>query len=719
MYEQQLNETCANCGKTLTKGNTSNNWHDAYEGYLCKTCDASAKGTAIAMKTGAIIPAPLVIESKGYIEAKISEPEAGKFIFIYHSEDMLIPLEICLDCAPDKYADKLTFKWKIRSPNKHDKNPREEVYKVAGKFREKPRTLIRLAEEITPRIPFDYSELKEALELIDNYIAKYDLFQSQQTEHPSEEMSEVDRERAMKILEDPELLHQVLKATDWGVVGEEDTRLGLFLILATSKLPKKVNVQITGESSAGKTWVKNRVLRLFPPENVESFSRITSTALDHATDIDWDGKILDIAESEGVMQAIEIIKHYTDDSGGGSRLLIPEKDEKTAAYTSKIKESKGIPVFVTTTAKIISDYEFTNRLINIPVDLSEEQTEGIHAYQKGFAAQPWEYDEDEEWAQDFQNAFRLLEVREVVIPYAKALDITNPKIVRSRRDLNKVIWLIEASALVHQYQRYTLTVNDIRYIIANFQDLLNAMIIYKRGFQRTFDGLHASTVKVKKELERLGDQLFIHEQRDAPYMCFTAIDIVRISQLGWTTKTLYPHLNNLHDIGYLGKLKKGREGFFWVLGDGNSLRRSCRQLSPLRLLKEGQSMLESYKLYSSDKPVAYRKNTCNNVTENAIEILHPNNLINPLCKNFCKDTTRVFYLNINDLSDDYKNSVDWDSDLEKQLESVSILQGSMLETIEGKKEPNLTPHTNAKKKQKTLDYVAPPEKELDIEEMTV
>jgi len=128
-----------------------------------------------------------------------------------------------------------------------------------------------------------------------------------------------------------------------------------------------------------------------------------------------------------------------------------------------------------------------NRLINVPVDLSEEQTNAINQYQVKLASQPWLFEKDIEIYEDYQNAFRLLEGHAILIPYAAALiDMVNPRHIKSRRDLNKVLWLIEASALVHQYQRPVLELDDKKYVIATFQDLMNAFLICERGFKRNF-----------------------------------------------------------------------------------------------------------------------------------------------------------------------------------------------------------------------------------------
>ena len=282
---------------------------------------------------------------KGWIDAKLSEPEEGKFIFIYHPEKGEIPLEIKVDCAlKEKQNDALIFKWMAQLPSKHNENPTEEVFKIKGRFREKPKRLINFAMEVSDRVPFEFTQLKEALIMIDNEIAKYTLFEVI-GEDPVEEMSEVEKDRALRLLKDERILPKILEVTDWRVVGEQDTRLMIYLVCATCKLEKRVNGQITGESSAGKTWVKQTVLDLFPPEAVQSFSRITGTALDHAVDIDWNNKILDVAEAEGIEQAIEIIKHYTDDSGSGSRLLIPEKDEDRSVHFKNQNKHRNTRVF--------------------------------------------------------------------------------------------------------------------------------------------------------------------------------------------------------------------------------------------------------------------------------------------------------------------------------------------------------------------------------------
>ena len=110
-------------------------------------------------------------------------------------------------------------------------------------------------------------------------------------------------------------------------------------------------------------------------------------------------------------------------------------------------------IFLTTTA-IEIDEELLNRCIVLTVDEGRTQTEAIHRLQRqkrtlqGLQAKH----EKQSLISLHQNAQRLLKPLAVVNPYADQLTFLSDK-TRTRRDHEKYLTLIDAIALLHQYQR--------------------------------------------------------------------------------------------------------------------------------------------------------------------------------------------------------------------------------------------------------------------------
>ena len=678
-----LNEVCPACHKPITNKNAGGEYWQTYGGILCKQCQKEKTEYLNALYNNKTDNTKYMHSSiEGSLETRNSNPPEGQFIFVYYPPESPIPLEIKVDCDPrDPYSDRLTFKWGAKPYNKYDNknNVSEQIWKYTGRFREKPRSLKNAATDISGMIPFTHKEIEEALMLIDAEIARVDLFKIldiEEEEISKEHLSETEKEEAMRLLASEELLKKILEVQAHKLVGEEESVLMTYLAVSTCKLPpqNRIGTQLTGDSSGGKTHVAKTVLELLPEEAVVDFTRMSSTALEHADSIDWNHKILFTAEAAGAEASIEVLKHYTDDSGSGSKLFTVEKDEGTNEYKSVLKESKGQPAFLTTTAKVINDYEFLNRLLTIPIDLSEKQTKRIIEFKGEKNTKPWKYTGDEKWKEVYRNAFRLLNEYPVVVPYAEALvKMVDTKKIKSRRDIDKVLWLIKASALVHQYQRATVKVKGKEYLIANFIDLVNAITIGKKGFERTFDNLHESTVQVMEYLKEHRSKLEVRDVPGVGVLGFTVQDLLQHTKSqGWTRNFLYSHLNPLCDVGFLNKRKKGKENYYWI-SDENSFKQN-NPLSPKLLLKEGALFVQEY---AKEAVVFVNGQEKSKLSFDIIlDILKPSNILHPIQDKI---------VSLNDLTETVEDWIDFDANIEKQLKEYVI------EPME-EEQPQFTPH---------------------------
>jgi len=129
------------------------------------------------------------------------------------------------------------------------------------------------------------------------------------------------------------------------------------------------------------------------------------------------------------------------------------------------------------------DEELLNRCIVLTVDEGREQTRAIHERQRqartleGVVARQ----ERQRILALHQNAQRLIRPIFVVNPYAAALRFPDHQ-TRMRRDHTKYLGLIEAVALLHQYQRPMKTVEPrgqkLRYI-----EVTKGVALFKREGQ--------------------------------------------------------------------------------------------------------------------------------------------------------------------------------------------------------------------------------------------
>ncbi len=327
------------------------------------------------------------------------------------------------------------------------------------------------------------------------------------SENKTPELSEPEKHAAIYLLKDKKLLDRIL--TDFsamGVVGEETNKLVGYLAGVSRKLDKPLAVIIQSSSAAGKSSLMDAILNVMPEEERVQYSAMTGQSLFYMGETNLQHKILAIAEEEGVEQASYALKLLQ--SEGEITIASTGKDETTGNLVTKEYKVQGpVMLFLTTTA-IDIDEELLNRCLVLTVNENREQTEAIHAQQR--------FDETlegllaGETKKDLtilhRNAQRLLKPLKVVNPYADQLTFFNDK-TRTRRDHKKYLTLIRSIALLHQYQRPTLTVNKngeaIEYIEVQLSDIETANKLAHEVLGRTLDELPPQTRKLLQHIHAM------------------------------------------------------------------------------------------------------------------------------------------------------------------------------------------------------------------------
>jgi len=376
-------------------------------------------------------------------------------------------------------------------------------------------------------------------------------------------------EKAIELSKDPFLLYKVKRELDKKIVGEDRLKLTIFLLCSTIKSVNKLCGQVTGESSAGKSLVVNETLKLFPEENIFDFTRVTKRALDYLENQNLDDLILFIGEGAGAEEALETIKLMTDQITDERKFLTIEKDKKGNIIGKQVK-TKGNPAFITTTAKIIDDLEFSNRLFTMGCDLSVEQTERIVDFilQK---EKDLKEVEDREFREILKTMFRFqIKKLEVKIPFAQTLkEFFKPylKKVKVRRDVQKLLMLIKASAVLHQAQRPIIQKGGKSIVIAYPQDFWNAFLLGSSFLKKTIESMHETTSKVLKIIEKHEDDLMneYDSMSGKSAIGFSIEDFRELKEIDLARDSLYRHLESLTDMGKLKKTKVGRNNVYTLL----------------------------------------------------------------------------------------------------------------------------------------------------------
>ncbi len=387
-------------------------------------------------------------------------------------------------------------------------------------------------------------------------------------------LSSEEREAALNLLKDPNLLDRIINNfNQLGLIGEESNKLVAYLACVSRKLDKPLGVVIQSSSAAGKSSLMDAVLNLMPEEERLQYSAMTGQSLFYMGETNLKNKILAIAEEEGASNASYALKLLQ--SEGEITIASTSKDDNSGdLITKKYRVEGPTQLFMTTTA-IDVDEELMNRCLILSVDESQQQTEAIHAQQRygetleGVFAKATK----DKLIEQHRHAQRLLKPYAIVNPYAEQLRFLSDK-TRTRRDHMKYLTLIKTIALLHQYQReikiFTKNGETLTYLEVTLEDIQQANQLMHQVLGKSLDELPPQT---RNLLEQIHQWVSEHcQQRDIEqaHFRFSRRDIRTLS--GWSDNQLKLHCRRLQELEYLLVHNAGRgQAFVYeLLYDGSN-----------------------------------------------------------------------------------------------------------------------------------------------------
>jgi len=181
---------------------------------------------------------------------------------------------------------------------------------------------------------------------------------------------------------------------------------------------------------------------------------------------------------------------------------VVEKDSFDSHKTRIIEKEGPTGLITTTTFSNIND-ENETRLFSITLNEESNQTRDI----KFNIARSYGLNnpnENHDILNDLLNLQKILDVHPVHIPYASTLaELTPDEPIRIRRDFQRILAVIEASALLHQYQREVKEHNGNKYIIAGLEDYFIAKLILEKPLGLTIQNNYPQTLEIVKEIKSI------------------------------------------------------------------------------------------------------------------------------------------------------------------------------------------------------------------------
>ena len=179
------------------------------------------------------------------------------------------------------------------------------------------------------------------------------------------------------------------------------------------------------------------------------------------------------------------------------------KDPATGKMKTQEFEVEGPIAYLETTTERQINHENATRCFEIYLDETEEQTQRIHQRQRlARSLERLKRADKQKILERHHNAQRLLEPVKVVIPYVDLLSFPS-QWLRTRRDHERFLCLIEASAFLHQHQRTRKEYGEVPYIEATLEGLSSGL----RAGQGRAQGYLARTLHSGQRASRTGQGL--------------------------------------------------------------------------------------------------------------------------------------------------------------------------------------------------------------------
>ncbi len=353
---------------------------------------------------------------------------------------------------------------------------------------------------------------------------------------------------ALAALRSPTLWRDILRDINLtGHVGEEANK-GLVYLVGTSRLlDDPLSCSIISQSAAGKSVLAEAIERMMPPEEVRLYSRITQNGLFY---IEGDGlvhKLMIIEERAGAEGADYSIRALQSKK----KLIqaVPVKNPETGKIVTQTMTVLGPIAYIETTTSPRLHEENATRCFEIYLDQTKEQTKLIHERQK--QARTLEglkrRDTVDKAILRHHNMQRLLRPMRVVIPFVHAVEFPADWL-RTRRDHQRFLNLIEAVTFLHQHQREVKrTEEDLEYIEATVSDYRIAFELAQAVMGESLTEMKPPQREVLEACRRLQEERGDYTRRD-----------VREST-GLPHRRCWELLEDLVDLEYMVK-PEGKQG---------------------------------------------------------------------------------------------------------------------------------------------------------------
>jgi len=299
----------------------------------------------------------------------------------------------------------------------------------------------------------DQLQLENDLNQIIEVIEKHKEKKEKEKKRIKPELTEYQKDIGMRFLKNPHLIDEIEDDyTRLGYVRERKNKILLYLVMTSRLMDNPLHAILISRSGAGKSLLADITESLCPPEELESVSDLSAQALYYYGKEDLKHRFIVIGEKEGSEGSDYPLRELITKKS--ITKAIPMKDSVTGQIKTVSIKVEGPISFVETTTNGEINPENLNRCFVIGIDESEDQTRLIHEVQRrNYTLDGFLQKKDlDKIINKHIYAQRLLKKVLVFNPYAEFLTFPTSKL-KTRRDNEKFLRLINVVCFLHQYQR--------------------------------------------------------------------------------------------------------------------------------------------------------------------------------------------------------------------------------------------------------------------------
>ena len=296
-----------------------------------------------------------------------------------------------------------------------------------------------------------------------------------------------------------------------GIVGEENSRMLLFLIIISYLNKSPLHALVQGSSGSGKTHIISKIADLMPQEDVLRFTRITESSLYNWGEFDLFQKVVIIEDLDGLKEdALYALREFISNQVLRSSVTIKDKKGNNKS-SHKIVKGQCSSLSATTKGETYEDN--MSRSFLLAVDESKTQTTKIIEYQNKRNAGEIDPNESNKTVNFIQSMVRNLKMHEVINPYATQLHL--PEKVHKIRRLNEMYQaVIKQVTFLNQYQRKLTNNNQL---ITEIEDIEQATEVLFESIILKVDELDGSLrqffERLKKHVKNENEEFILREIR--------------------------------------------------------------------------------------------------------------------------------------------------------------------------------------------------------------